>query len=78
LYCFIIMKPRRRIYRPTTLVLVRAGSVLDMGATAMPRHARVIHNYPDQTAAGAVIVDWDVIAREFNRVARGKSSAADQ
>ena len=73
------MKHRWRTHHHLTpSVLVRIGSVLDIGATAMPRRARLTYKLLNQTPADAVSVDWDVVAREFNRVARGKSSPADQ
>jgi hypothetical protein len=55
--------------------LVRAGSVLDLGGFSIPRRSRVAQCRFSRAAADGVVADWNVVAAEFNRVARGESTS---
>ncbi len=53
--------------------ITKAGTVLDLGATAMPRRFRVIATWR-RTPEAQTFADWGVVAADFNRIARSKQN----
>lgn len=65
---------------PLYLTLRIAGSVIDLGATGVSRrpsraHEKLVRGLRERSVAEQVAADWNVVAEEFNRVARGEGRA---